>query len=312
MSGRISRDQERNMPDFLALGDTADRWRLALRAEGRSPLTVTEYVTAVQQLETWCDAHGRPITVSELTIGDLRGFMEHLLATRSPATARARHTALKSFFRWTTNQGITTTDPSSGLPRPAPDESVAPIYTQWDVEQLLGVCAGTDFFNLRDTAIIRFFATTGARRAEVAALRVTDLDLRTHNALLHGRAGRDRDVHLTDATVAALLRYLRARRRHRWAELDALWVGRSGQLGALAFEHIVQRRGAIAGVDGAHVHRFRDTFAHEWKARGGSDDELLAVGGWREPRALARYTRSAATQRAAPNIGGPAVSDTRP
>jgi site-specific recombinase XerD len=200
--------------ESTTLGDAADRWRVALRAQGRSPITVAEYRTGVQQLEVWCDAHGHPTAVSEMTVGDVRGFSEHLVATRSPATARARYCALKSFFRWTTNEGLTKTDPTFGLARPA-DDSVLAVYTERDVERLLGVCAGDDFFDRRDTAIIRFFATTGARRAEVAGLRVTDLDFGTHSALLHGRGRRDRLAHLSDATVVALRRYLRARDRDR-------------------------------------------------------------------------------------------------
>jgi site-specific recombinase XerD len=70
-----------------------------------------------------------------VTSRDVRGFMGHLVATRSPATARARHSALKSFFRWTTTEGITKTDPTDGLARPASPESVVPVYTERDVER---------------------------------------------------------------------------------------------------------------------------------------------------------------------------------
>jgi site-specific recombinase XerD len=283
--------------DPLTLAEAADEWRSAL-AQRLRPLTVAEYVSSVRQLGVWCAAHGRPTAINEVTVRDLRGFMNHLLATRSPATARARHSALKSFFGWTTNEGITTTDPTYRLRRPTAHQSVVPVYTERNVEQLIAVCAGNDFFDLRDAAIIRFFATTGARRAEVAGLCVTDLDFRAHSALLHGRSGRERVAHLTETTVVALRRYLHARARHRWAELDALWLGRSGQLGPHALAHMVEHRGTIAGVEGAHAHRFRDTFAHEWLARGGSDQELLSVGGWREPRVLVRYRRSVDAQRA--------------
>jgi site-specific recombinase XerD len=207
--------------DPATVCDAADEWGSALSAAQRlSPRTVAEYLTSVQQMAAWCDAHGRPSAVTEVTSSDVRGFMEHLVATRSPATARARRSALMSFFRWTTNQGITKTDPTYGLARPAAPESVVPVYTEGDVERLLGVCAGKDFLALRDTAIIRFFATTGARRVEVAGLRVTDLDFRTHSALLHSKRNPERVVPLplTDTTVVAVRRYLRARGRHRWAD----------------------------------------------------------------------------------------------
>jgi site-specific recombinase XerD len=275
----------------MTVCDGAEEWRSVLRARGLSPITVAEYLMIFQQMVVWCDAQGRPSALTEVTSSDVGGFMEHLVATRSPATARARRIALMSFFRWTTNEGITKTDPTYRLARPALPESVVPVYTEGDVERLLGVCAGKDFLAVRDAAIIRFFATTGARRVEVAGLRVADVDFRTHSASLQCKRNRERVVPLTDTTVVALRRYLRARGRHRWAELDALWVGQSGELGPQAFAQMVHRRATTAGIDSADARRFRHTFAHEWKARGGSDEELLAASGWRDPRVLARYAR---------------------
>jgi len=59
---------------------------------------------------------------------------------------------------------------------------------------------------------------------------------------------------------------------------------------------MLTRRGRDAGVR-VHPHMFRHTFAHLWKAAGGSDDDLMRLAGWRSPQmcsAMGRRPRTSA------------------
>ena len=60
----------------------------------------------------------------------------------------------------------------------------------------------------------------------------------------------------------------------------------------------LKRLGLAAGVQGVHAHRWRHTFAHEWKLAGADTGDLMLVLGWTSDDMPRHYGASAAAQRA--------------
>jgi integrase len=56
-----------------------------------------------------------------------------------------------------------------------PDKPI-PVVPEDALRRLLAACAGKSFEARRDTALVTFLIDTGARRGEVAGLRLADLD----------------------------------------------------------------------------------------------------------------------------------------
>ena len=70
---------------------------------------------------------------------------------------------------------------------PKIDEKLIPVIPADELRKLLDICAGRSFEDRRDAAIIRMFIAIGARLAEIANLRLQEIDLdRTRG--LGGRA----------------------------------------------------------------------------------------------------------------------------
>jgi integrase/recombinase XerC len=61
---------------------------------------------------------------------------------------------------------------------------------------------------------------------------------------------------------------------------------------------MLKRRGAAAGLDGVHAHRWRHNFAHEWKLAGGDTGDLMLLLGWTSDEMARHYGASAAAERA--------------
>jgi integrase len=166
-----------------------------------------------------------------------------------------------------------------------------------DVRRLLATCDGKGFAERRAAAIIRVFADTGARLGEMANLIVDGWNRRTDVLVLTGKTG-SRAAPVSASTGEALSRYLRERKNHPRTHLAALWLGSKGRLGQSGIPQMLRRRCDDAGVDHINPHRFRHTWAHEFRAQGGSEGDLMYLAGWSSTAMAHRYGSSAAAERA--------------
>jgi integrase len=292
----------------------------SLRRRDRSPSTIQVYRKSFEQFWSWAtdagiapdpavvdgDAinrwtdyllsapairNGRPVLKPNPETGDL------VAQPIEPSTRRIRFVNLRPFFTWwakefdAPNPFDRADPPGEGKPAPIP------VVQLDDIRRVLAVCAGKDFTDRRDTAIIRVLFDTGARLGELLALTVEDWDRRADLLALRGKTGA-RVVPISASTGEAFSRYLRARATHPKAKLPALWLAPKGALGDSGVAQLLKRRCEQAGVEPINPHQARHTFAHEFRAEGGSEGDLMYLAGWKSTAMAHRYGRSAAAERA--------------
>jgi len=287
--------------DPAALSDIAplaESFRRSLRARNRSPRTVAGYMDAVAHFERYLRALGMPTRAADFRRERVESFVADQVERHRPNTAATRYRALQQFFRWLHEEGEITDSPMRNMHPPMVPELALPILGDDEIRRMLQACAGPDLYARRDAAIIRLFADTGVRCAELAGLRVSDIDLDTDAALVLGKGRRPRIVPYGVKTAAALDRYLRARATHRLAALPELWLGHAAALTTSGVRQAVQLRARVAGVEGVHPHRFRHAFANAFLSAGGGELDRARLAGWRSSAMLRRYAASAADQRA--------------
>jgi len=223
-----------------------------------------------------------------------------MIQTRSASTALNKHKGLQQFFRFLLNEEEIDRSPMERVRQPKTPTKLIPIIPEDDTRRLIEQCKGRGFAALRDEALIRLYANTGARLSEVGNLSVDDLDMATESVHFTGKGSRDRRVRFGPRTARALSRYLRARTQHKGAQLPNLWLAERGSkpLAPNGIKIRLKRLGQAAGVDGVHAHRWRHTFAHEWKLAGGDSGDLMLLLGWTSEDMPRHYGASAAAQRA--------------
>lgn len=280
-------------------------FRRAVAPPFKSQNTSKTYVESVRQFAEFLATKGMPQQVASIRREHVETFIQHLGGTRKPATTSNRYRGLQAFFKFLAEEGEIKESPMKNMKPPRVPMPIVPVLTEDQLKALFDACRGDSFTDRRDAALIRTYATTGARRTELLDLRISesspeenDVDLDMGHARVRGKGGRERLIPLDPKTVRLLDRYIRVRERHEDARLPYLWLGRRGRLTAHGVRHIIDTRGLQAGIPDLHPHMLRHSFAHHWLADGGQETDLQRIAGWRSPEMLRRYAASAAQDRA--------------
>ena len=278
----------------------ADSWRVALEAEGRPHTTRRVYLLAVRKLDEYLASRGMPTGLSAITAEHVREWQRELLSRCAPGSVRLYHAALRAFFNWAVREGEVKASPLATVKPPSLPETPVRVLTLEELTALVAICEKDDSFaGRRDAALVRFLVDTGCRLAEVTGLKRDAIDMRTGIVQVMGKGHRPRLVHLRPRTLRAVDRYLRRRAFQTHADVPPLWLSRTGPLTKSGIAQIIKRRAIQAGIGAdVHAHLLRHAFANEWLRAGGSEGNLMALGGWRSTTVMRRYAAAAAAERA--------------
>jgi integrase len=198
------------------------------------------------------------------------------------ATIYARVSFLSSFYTWaqrdpTLSQQVQHNPAHLARPRaPRPYQSEsAKAWTDDELQRLVRVlqhrASGGDLVGKRDLALLLLYTSTGMRREEVIGLRGKDVHTTADGLVIGGRikGGRYQAREVRDPEVTdALLDYLRAAHRLHVLKTDApLWTRHDqpklagAPLSSHAFARNLKRYARAAGLDHAHIHQTRHTYA---------------------------------------------------
>lgn len=107
---------------------------------------------------------------------------------------------------------------------------------------MLRTCKRRTYIGDRDKALMLFLLDTGVRRAEMCALNVGDVNLRTGGVVVRlGKGGKSRVVFVGAKTRRTMMAYLR--HRPHLADSEPLWVTRNGtRLSPNGLREVLRRR----------------------------------------------------------------------
>jgi site-specific recombinase XerD len=284
-----------------------ERWQhRTLRSKSLSPLTVRGYLSTARRWADWLVEQGYDLEPDEVEDFHIEEFIGDIVEATSAANAAFHYRNLRVYFGWLVKRKEITPgrpNPMDATEPPNVPEKLVPIITDNEHDRMLATCTGRGFFALRDIALLSFFKDTGARVSEVARLDIDDLMLNERLAKVTGKGNKQRLVAYSADTTLALVRYLKARKKYaekRGVSTSRLWLAQWARpLAVDGVKRVVRHRGELAGLSiRAHAHRYRHTYAHNWKLNQGSTEGLMATGGWSNSKMPEHYGKIARASRA--------------
>ena len=199
-------------------------------------------------------------TLDDVTGADLDAYVGVLRSRGlAPSSVKRSLVAVRSLFRFRSQEGLSESDPSVGVETPRVPSGLPKALSESEVQGLLDAVVGDDPVHRRDRAVLEVLYGTGARISEVCALRLGDVDLDGSMLRLFGKGSKERVVPLGRWARGALAAWLCPEGRgvfepEQWSrrdDADAVFLNRrGGRLGRQGAWGIVRQYGSLVGLDG--------------------------------------------------------------
>lgn len=182
-----------------------------------SPLTVRTYEQALGDYAAYVMELG-DMTLEDADSDVIRDWMEHLMDSGHKASTVCKYlSAVKSLYRYALRMGIVKRDPAHPLQGPKKEKALPVFIKEQEADKLFDEMHW-DMNNIKDVrarTLLLLLYSTGIRRAEVIALRDSDVNLVSREIKVTGKRRKQRIIPLGDEIVTELQHYMALRDREQ-------------------------------------------------------------------------------------------------
>jgi len=229
----------------------------------RSPLTVDAYERDLKEFTDFLRRKQPKAALRGVGTSAIRQYIAHMFDERGydARTVCRKLSSIRALYRFLKITGAREDDPAAAIPGPSvARKRPAPLKVDEVLKLLRTSLAGrTDAARLRDAAIMELFYASGMRRAEVAGVRLADVDLPERTIRVTGKGNKERLVVINRTAAAAIEAYLRVRPR---SPDPCLFLGRGGR--GLTPKHVWRIFRTIYRISGIQKHASPHTLRHSF------------------------------------------------
>lgn len=146
--------------------------------------------------------------LADVSQREVRGFVAALHRAKLSRRSIARKlAAVKSLFRFCTSRGIVETNPSRLVQTPKLERRLPTMLTVSETSTMMDLPDLESASGCRDALVLELLYSTGIRRAEMAGIRIGDVDSRGSTVRVRGKGDKERIVPFGASAADALKRY---------------------------------------------------------------------------------------------------------
>ncbi len=171
------------------------------------------------------------IALADIDRLKIRAYLAHLQAHNASKRSIARKlSAIRTFFNFLQREGAIEANPADDVSTPRLSRTLPEFLSVAETKQLLESPPADTPEGIRDRAILETLYSTGVRVAELAGIRLNDIDLLGGAVKVTGKGRKQRMAMLGRYAVDALRKYLVARRRlDKGVSERKLFLSRNGR-----------------------------------------------------------------------------------
>ena len=282
------------------LADEIAAFERHLRDErGVSPHTRTAYLRDVGTFAeffsgTFLSRPSGSVSAAEADVLAVRSYLAHLRTQGLSKTSVGRHlSALRTFFRFLTREGIGSSNPARAVATPRATRPLPRTLSVTEAVAVVEAREGGEPLPARDRALLELLYATGLRVSELVGLDVPDIDLASRQLRTLGKGKKERIVPFGEKAASAVREYLAERPQPKTRkDVDALFLNPGGgRLTDRTVRRILTRAVRLAGLSrGASPHAFRHSFATHLLAAGADLRSIQEMLGHASLSTTQKYT----------------------
>ena len=195
-----------------------------------------------------------------------RAYLASLAKSRKKSSLGRKLAALKGFFRYLVATRQIDQDPLLSMHSPKQEKPLPKFLSVDDVFQLLGGIKVESALDVRDSATLEVFYSTGIRVSELVGLNWSDVDFQLGIIRVFGKGSKERIVPIGEVALRSLRNYSEEVRK-RWklsckGDTPVFLNNRGGRITTRSVARLVEKHLRAAGIPvNMGPHGLRHTFA---------------------------------------------------